>query len=72
MFQFSREHSRERIRQPPLKDTVVGPEEVSTVAHERDESAEAPDVGREGVALELVENLRCHVDRSTCYESNVF
>jgi hypothetical protein len=50
----------------------VGPEEVRTVAHERDESAEAPDVGGEGVALELVENLWRHVGWSTYYERGMY
>jgi hypothetical protein len=58
--------SRQRVLDSPVENIIFRHEEViSIVAHVGDESAKAPDVGGERVALELGENLWCHVSGSS-------
>jgi hypothetical protein len=57
--------SRYWVLDSPVENIILRHEEVLAVAHVGDESAEAPDVGRERVALELGENLWCHVNGSS-------
>ena len=46
---------------PPLNQRGMR-EEMTAIADEGDHGPQAPDVGKEGVVLKVVDDFRCHVD----------